>query len=89
MLGSRLLTRPIATRGCLGLVAVLGALALAPASAQALTVTLAMPDTVVVGQTGLTAHLVMTNDTQNPAPRSATPASAPAVGGHHRDPVVR
>jgi hypothetical protein len=59
--------RQRATRGCLALVVVLAAFALAPSAADALSVALTMPDTVAVGQTGQTARLTLTNNTQSVA----------------------
>jgi len=53
--------RARAMRGLAAAIPVIGTLALVPATADALTVTVAFPDSVTVGQAGLTAHLTMTN----------------------------
>jgi len=69
------LHRTRAHRGLAAAIAVLGVLALAPASAQALTVDLAFPDPVTAGDAGLTAHLVLTNTSAVPTQPSTIPAS--------------
>jgi hypothetical protein len=63
-------TSPLRARAGRWLVALTlaaAALALAPPSADALSVGVAMPDSVTVGQTGLTAHLTLTNTNALPA----------------------
>ncbi len=56
---------------------------MAPATADALVVTVAMPDTVTVGQTGLTAQVTLTNDTSTTLPArvcNATECKPPSEG---------
>jgi hypothetical protein len=63
---TRLLALVVRTGGQCGRVAVLtalGALVLAPGTAHALQVTVDAPASVMVGQTGLTAHVILRNDT--------------------------
>ncbi|MDX6536370.1 MAG: hypothetical protein QOD37_711, partial [Gaiellales bacterium] len=81
---TRLLALSHQTRGLRGLVAAIiafGALLLAPSSADALSVTVTMPTPVTVGQTGLTAHVVLTNTQQLAAGICAAGTCNPASEG--------
>jgi len=67
---SRLPAPSISRRGgraVAGVIVVLAALALAPDAAHALSATVAMPDSVMVGQTGLSAQVTLTNTSDVPA----------------------
>ncbi len=67
---TRMLTASIATgrrRGLAAATAALGLLAVAPATADGFAVAVDWPDPVIVGQSGLTAHVTLTNDAATPA----------------------
>ena len=67
---TRMLTASIATgrrRWLAAAAAALGLLAVAPATADGFAVAVDWPDPVTVGQSGLTAHVTLTNDAATPA----------------------
>ena len=71
-------------KGRLGLVVsviVLGAFAVMPPAAEALTVEVTMPTSVTVGLTGLTAHVKLTNTTAQTVQVCAVGACSPASEG--------
>ena len=68
-------------RWLVAVVAALGLLALTPGDADALSVTVTMPTPVTVGQSGLTAHVTLTNTMQGPLALCGAGTCSPASEG--------